>query len=80
MFQSTLGYYSEVWVYLRAAEKLRGSQYGSDDIISQMVAIFDRTTKLQFSNENDPAFIKFGTTRDGDVKFNIRNGRLKLMG
>jgi len=61
-------------------EKLRGSQYESDDMISHMVAIFDTTTKLRFSNENDSAFIKFGATRDSDFKFNIRCGQLKLMG
>jgi hypothetical protein len=49
-------------------------------MISQIVTIFDKTTKLQFSNENDPAFIIFGTARDRDINFNIRSGRLKLMG
>lgn len=49
-------------------------------MISQMVSIFDTSTKLRFSNERDPAFIRFGTTRDKDPAFNIRSGQLKLMG
>ncbi|KAJ8585540.1 hypothetical protein M405DRAFT_705987, partial [Rhizopogon salebrosus TDB-379] len=61
-------------------EKLRESQFGSDEMISHMVTIFDTTTKLRFGNENDPAFVKFGTIRDKDVNFNIRSGQLKLMG
>jgi hypothetical protein len=49
-------------------------------MISHMVTIFDTTTKLRFGNENDPAFVKFGTIRDKDINFNIRSGQLKLMG
>ncbi|KAG1846570.1 hypothetical protein DFJ58DRAFT_705635 [Suillus subalutaceus] len=61
-------------------EKLRGSQFGGDDMVSHMAAIFDSTTKQRFGNENDPAYIKFGTTKDKDPSFNIRSGQLKLMG
>lgn len=49
-------------------------------MISQMAAIFDSTTKQRFGNENDPAYIKFGTIRDKDPNFNIRSGQLKLLG
>ncbi|OJA20126.1 hypothetical protein AZE42_04099 [Rhizopogon vesiculosus] len=61
-------------------EKLRGSQFGGDDMVSHMATIFDTTTKLRFGNENDPAFIRFGTTRDKDPNFNIKSGQLKLQG
>lgn len=61
-------------------EKLRGSQFGGEDMVSHMAAIFDSTTKQRFCNENDPAYIKFGTIKDKDTNFNIRSGQLKLMG
>ncbi|KAG2073742.1 hypothetical protein BDR04DRAFT_1127075 [Suillus decipiens] len=61
-------------------EKLRGSQFGSEDMVSHMAKIFDSTTKQRFGNENDPAYIKFGTIKDKDAGFNIRSGQLKLMG
>ncbi|KIK16840.1 hypothetical protein PISMIDRAFT_250101 [Pisolithus microcarpus 441] len=41
---------------------------------------FDKTTKLRFSNPNDPSFIRFGTVRDRDLEYNIRSGQLKLPG
>ncbi|KAG1734631.1 hypothetical protein EDB19DRAFT_1896424 [Suillus lakei] len=50
------------------------------DIISHMAKIFDSTTKQRFGNENDPAYIKFGTIKDKDTSFNIRSGQLKLVG
>lgn len=49
-------------------------------MISHMATIFDVTTKLRFSNENDPAFVRFGTVKDRDPKFNIKSGQLKLLG
>jgi hypothetical protein len=61
-------------------EKLRGSQFGGEDMISHMAKIFDSTTKQRFGNESDPAYIKFGTIKDKDTSFNIRSGQLKLMG
>lgn len=61
-------------------EKLCGSQFGGEDMVSHMAAIFDSTTKQRFGNENDPAYIKFGTIKDKDTSFNIRSGQLKLMG
>ncbi|KAG2069444.1 hypothetical protein BDR04DRAFT_1021382, partial [Suillus decipiens] len=33
-----------------------------------------------FRNPKDPAYIKFGTIRDSDPQYNIRNGQLKLSG
>ncbi|KAG1792831.1 uncharacterized protein HD556DRAFT_1432493 [Suillus plorans] len=62
-----------IFVSRRAKAMLR-------DMISHMATIFDSTTKQRFSNEDDPAYIKFGTIRDKDPSFNIRSGQLKLMG
>ncbi|KAG0700084.1 hypothetical protein DFH29DRAFT_1080902 [Suillus ampliporus] len=61
-------------------EKLRGSRFGGDDMIAHMATIFDSTTKIRFSNENDPAYVKFGTIGDRDPNFHIRSGQLELMG
>ncbi|KAG2153166.1 hypothetical protein DEU56DRAFT_868614 [Suillus clintonianus] len=69
-----------VHVCLWAAEKLLGSQFGAEDMVTHMAKIFDTTTKLRFGNESDPAYIKFGTIKDKEPSFNIRSGQLKLMG
>ena len=41
---------------------------------------FDKTTKLRFRDSKDFQYIKFGSTRDTDEKYNIRFGLLKLQG
>ncbi|KAG1830176.1 hypothetical protein EV424DRAFT_1315773 [Suillus variegatus] len=69
-----------IFVSRRAKAMLRGTLLGFEDMISHMATIFDSTTKQRFSNEDDPAYIKFGTIRDKDPNFNIRSGQLKLMG
>ncbi|KAG2129869.1 uncharacterized protein EDB93DRAFT_1095170 [Suillus bovinus] len=70
-----------IFVSRRAKTMLRGSVLAlSYNMVSHMAAIFDSTTKQRFGNENDPAYIKFGTIKDKDPSFNIRSGQLKLMG
>jgi len=44
------------------------------------VKCFDKTTKLRFRDSKDFQYIKFGSTRDTDEKYNIRFGQLKLQG
>lgn len=61
-------------------EKLQGSRFGTEEDINLMKNEFDKTTKLRFSNPNDPSFIRFGTVRDRDLDYNIRSGQLKLPG
>ncbi|KAG2122351.1 hypothetical protein DEU56DRAFT_974525 [Suillus clintonianus] len=61
-------------------KKLSGSDYSSPNIIAQMGAIFDTSTKLRFRKPDEPSYIKFGTVRDKDPKYNIRSGQLKLAG
>ncbi|EIW80707.1 hypothetical protein CONPUDRAFT_82808 [Coniophora puteana RWD-64-598 SS2] len=60
--------------------KLQGSKFGDESDVKEMTKIFDRTTKLRFSNPSEPAYIKFGTIRDKDQDFGIRSGQLKLPG
>ncbi|KAG2153153.1 hypothetical protein DEU56DRAFT_954958 [Suillus clintonianus] len=61
-------------------KKLSGSNYSSPDIIDEMTKIFDKSTKLRFRKPDEPSYIKFGTTRDKDPKYDIRSGQLKLVG
>jgi hypothetical protein len=49
-------------------------------MIAQMTSIFDKTTKLRFRNPDEPSYVKFGSTRDKDLKYDIRSGQLKLAG
>jgi hypothetical protein len=62
------------------AEKLQGSKYGDPETIALIAGCFDKTTKVRFSNPDEPSYIKFGTPRDKDLVFNIQVGRLKLLG
>ncbi|KAI6046254.1 hypothetical protein EDC04DRAFT_2598079 [Pisolithus marmoratus] len=61
-------------------EKLQGSRFGTEEDIAIMKSEFDKTTRLRFSNPNEPSFIRFGTVRDKDPEYNIRSGQLKLPG
>jgi hypothetical protein len=45
-----------------------------------MADAFDRTAKLLFSNEDEPAYIRFGGLRDKDLDLGIRAGQLTLRG
>ncbi|KAI6123788.1 hypothetical protein EDD16DRAFT_608175 [Pisolithus croceorrhizus] len=64
--------------FLRAL--LANSKYGDEDALKKMADVFDKTTKLQFRNANEPQYIKFGTIRDKEPQYNIRSGQLKLSG
>ena len=57
---------------------LANSDYLSD--LDHICKCFDENTKIRFKNENDPQFIKFGSTKDNDANVNIRFGQLKLTG
>jgi hypothetical protein len=62
-------------------KKLLGSEHYSDPkIIAQMADIFDKSTKLRFRKPDEPSYIRFGTIRDKDPKYDIRSGQLKLAG
>lgn len=62
-------------------QKLSGSKHYSDPkTIAQMAEIFDKSAKLRFRKPDEPSYIKFGTIRDKDLKYDIRSGQLKLAG
>ncbi|KAG2129861.1 uncharacterized protein EDB93DRAFT_1265156 [Suillus bovinus] len=62
-------------------KKLSGSElYSNPKIIAQMTDIFDTSTKLRFRKPDEPSYIRFGTIRDKDPKYDIRSGQLKLSG
>ncbi|KIJ11256.1 hypothetical protein PAXINDRAFT_15796 [Paxillus involutus ATCC 200175] len=60
--------------------KLANSRYGAPDIVQHMKDIFDTSTKLRFREPKDSQYIKFGSVRDKDPKYDIRSGQLKLAG
>ncbi|KAG1903416.1 uncharacterized protein F5891DRAFT_1019283 [Suillus fuscotomentosus] len=62
-------------------KKLSGSEhYSNPKIVAQMAEIFDNSTKLRFRKPDEPSYIRFGTIRDKDPKYDIRSGQLKLAG
>jgi len=48
--------------------------------IDHIIECFETTTKPRFRNDQDPQYIKFGSTRDSDSNCGIRFGQLKLAG
>jgi hypothetical protein len=46
----------------------------------RIIRSFDETMKRSFIEAEEPQYIKFGYPRDNDKAYNIRYGRLKLMG
>lgn len=58
------------------ADFLSGSKFSDDVKIIQKC--FDETTKLRFGETEETQYIAFGSYRDNEQEFNIRNGRLKL--
>lgn len=45
-----------------------------------MIDRFEVSTKPTFTNRNEKAFIQFGSLRDREPEFGIRNGQLILPG
>lgn len=60
--------------------QLSGSRYGQDQDVDEMARQFDKTTKTIFRSPEDTAYIRFGSMRDKDPQYNIRNGQLTLSG
>ncbi|OCH89892.1 hypothetical protein OBBRIDRAFT_879951, partial [Obba rivulosa] len=59
-------------------EKLEGSRYAED--VHEMFREFDRSTKLVFRSRDESSYIKFGSMRDREQEYNIRNGQIMLSG
>ncbi|RXW25697.1 hypothetical protein EST38_g165 [Candolleomyces aberdarensis] len=57
---------------------LKDSDFHED--LDHIVRCFDKSTKVRFSSDKQPQYIKFGGTRDNDAACNIRFGQLKLAG
>jgi hypothetical protein len=50
------------------------------DDLDHICDCFDRTTKSRFHKVAEPQYIRFGSTRDNDLKYDIRFGQLKVAG
>ncbi|TEB26609.1 hypothetical protein FA13DRAFT_1795529 [Coprinellus micaceus] len=71
-----------VFVTMHARQHLDGSLKKSTyhEDLDYIVSCFDKTTKVWFSDDQKPQYIRFGSTRDTDTQHNIRFGQLKLTG
>lgn len=61
-------------------EKLADSKYGNEDDIEEMFKHFDGWAKPVFQSPEEPSYIRFGSMRDKDLAYGIRNGQLTLSG
>ncbi|KAG2016364.1 hypothetical protein CC2G_009535 [Coprinopsis cinerea AmutBmut pab1-1] len=50
------------------------------DDLDHIIRCFDKSTKIRFTSDKQPQYIRFGGTRDNDESCNIRFGQLKLEG
>ncbi|KAK7032184.1 hypothetical protein VNI00_013358 [Paramarasmius palmivorus] len=64
--------------YLR--DRLKDSKYGSDEDVKHITAVFDKSTKHLFRDENSVSFIRFGSARDKDPSVDIKGGQMKISG
>jgi len=62
----------------RSPEYLSESEFLDD--IDHIIGCFDKTTKPRFRDDQEPQYIKFGSTRDSDPNCGIRFGQLKVDG
>lgn len=62
----------------RFSDLLKDSVFAED--VPIIVDRFDKRSKQSFRNDQDPQFIKFGSTRENDPKLGIRLGQLKVPG
>ncbi|KAF8545913.1 hypothetical protein OG21DRAFT_1502123 [Imleria badia] len=60
--------------------KLEGWEHSGPDEISEFTREFDQTTKLVIKSDQESAYLKVGGRRTNNPKYNIRFGKLKLMG
>ncbi|KIL54718.1 hypothetical protein M378DRAFT_92022 [Amanita muscaria Koide BX008] len=72
-----------IFVTCRAKEyfkrKLQDSKYGSDEI-EDITSEFDRITKCTFNTPDTPSYVKFRGLKHNDPEFDIRSGRIKIIG
>ncbi|KAF9523663.1 hypothetical protein CPB83DRAFT_862441 [Crepidotus variabilis] len=75
-------FHGSVFVTLAARDYLQNLLAESSflDDLDHITQCFDKTTKPRFRVEQDPQYIKFGSTRDNDANVNIRFGQMKVAG
>lgn len=61
-------------------DKLKGSKYGSEDTINEIVKAFDSRNKRVFRSETETVYLPFGMVSMKDPAFGIVGGKLKLAG
>lgn len=59
---------------------MNGSKYGSEEIIDEIVKVFDSRSKRIFRTETETIYLPFGLVSMKDPKFDIVGGKLKLAG
>jgi len=64
--------------FIRSTDFLLGSKFIDD--LEHILRCFETTTKHTFGSTEETQFIKFGSFRDNEEKFNIRFGQLRLTG
>ncbi|KAM6497431.1 hypothetical protein JOM56_007904 [Amanita muscaria] len=61
-------------------QRLQNSKYGSKDEIEAITSEFDRITKCTFNTPDTPSYVKFRGFNHNDPEFDIRSGRIKIIG
>ena len=62
------------------AAKLKGSKFKTKSDLDAFTECFDKGLKGNFSEDNNPQFVKFGSARDNDSRCDVKGGRLILQG
>jgi len=63
------------------AAKLKGSKkFNTESDLEAFIECFNNGLKGNFSEDNKPQFVKFGSARDNDNRCDVKGGRLMLQG
>lgn len=74
-------FYMYLLIYIGYKDKLRGSQYDNPVILDEFISeAFENSTKRQFSNASNTAWLKIGNRSENNVSLGIRSGALRIDG
>jgi len=59
---------------------LKNSKFDSDQDLAAFTESFDAGLKTIFSNNDKAQFVKFGSPRDEDTRYDVKGGKLSIQG
>ena len=58
----------------------KNSRFDNEQDLAAFTESFDTGLKWVFADNSKPQFVKFGSPRDNDPRYNVKTGKLRLSG